>query len=887
MSGLADIVRKGATRGLDFVSLDELRKRTGVQPSEVLRFALSEMVCNSLDKPDAARIEVELRDDGAFYSLSVADNGSKKLTREELQLILDFENKASSKRGFLRVSRGYLGNALKCLFGYSYALAESKGLSPPPVIVQSGGFCHKIVLKPDRVWEVIDSEIESTDASDDGLTMLTVKFPRDDVSLNPSALWDMVSATHMVNPDRTIIFRVNGRETILAGSGTRKPLRRETSLLWYNSKQFTDLFNDFLRTVPETKLGDFIALFRGFRRDNRMCQRKLQELNAGNHDSGRAENLQFAFSPGTPIRDLPAPVVGKLFALLKDEAKPIRRRSIPSVLGIVGEESFKRLCERNGWKNLRYIVLCGNRMECPEPNHDGSCPNPDHVEFPCLIELAVLDRLDQEGLKLYQCVNFMASTEDVFSRLYNIPYHLGRAGIGKDTSMTVVAHLVCPVLRWLSYGKSVLEGISTIGSMLEKAFNKVLPIPKTPRVYRPPRPPKPLSWVPHGKIGDINYERRLSDFAGEILVADAQRSRRVKYSTRGWCYFMESKISKEEFKAFEDAFNDCRKIGLLPIDFVAEDQDETRRFQGIVEASDPAALLRRIGGDVESFLENLPASTTDYWRGEKFYVIMCVEKGDILNLFKPICDEYKVPIVSSKGWPPILLRAHIANLSKKAESNGLTPVLLLFYDHDPAGLKITETFRKNLRDCERGTGWSPKGLIIERFGLNKEDIDRHGLTWIENLKTGSGREAKDPQYIAQFGRRKCESNALFKNDDTLRAAEEICRRAIEKYYGQDALERFKQKEQESKAKLGLVYDDPVWKTFSERIGDLAQKLSQAEPERPREQEAVSETEVEVAIREGYYGRCPGCGHPFNYDESDIGRLMRCRVCNLPMRLRKK
>jgi hypothetical protein len=437
----------------------------------------------------------------------------------------------------------------------------------------------------------------------------------------------------------------------------------------------------------------------------------------------------------------------------------------------------------------------------------------------------------------------------------------------------------------------------SISVVMEKAFNKLLPIPKTPKVYRPPPPPKPLSWVPHGRLGDPNYERRLRDFASEVLAIDAKRTRRVRYSTRGWCYLVEGlgKISKGEFDSFENAFNDCRKIGLLPIDFVAEDQDVTRRFQGIREASDPAALLRRIGSDVESFLKTLPTSTTDYWNGEEYYVMMCVEKGDILNLFKPVCDEYKVPIVSSKGWAPILLRAHMANLSKRAESNGLKPVLILFYDHDPDGLRISDKFRKNLEDIRRATEYDPANLIIERFGLNEEDVEKHGLTWIDNLMTSSGRDlAKDygrigyvTDYIDEFGRRKCESNALFKNDDTLRAAEQICRRAIEKYYGQDALERFKRKEEESKVKLSRVYDDPVWQSFSDRIDGLARELGDRETETKPEPHPASEEEVEVVIREGYYGRCPGCGHPFDYDESDIGRLMRCRVCNLPMRLRKK
>lgn len=428
----------------------------------------------------------------------------------------------------------------------------------------------------------------------------------------------------------------------------------------------------------------------------------------------------------------------------------------------------------------------------------------------------------------------------------------------------------------------------SISSLMEKAFKKVLPIPKTPRVYQPPPPPKPLSWVPHGTLGDYTYEKRLKDFASQILAIDAQRTNPIKYSSRGWCYLLEGlgKIHKGEFDSCQKAINDCRKIGLLPIDFVREDQDETRRFQGIIEASDPADCLRNIRDEVSKMLENLPSYTTDYWTSEQYYVMMCVEKGDLLSLFKPICDGYHIPIVSSKGWAPILLRAHISSLSQRAEANGLTPVLLLFYDHDPAGLKITDTFRKNLSDCERGTGCSPNALMIERFGLNTDDIDRHNLTWIENLKTGSGRESHDYGYIQKYGERKCESNALFKNDETLRAGEEICRKAIEKYYGDDARERFKTKEEPSKQKFKEVYDDPLWKNFYARIDELVESLSVKRVKEGKQPSVpATEKEVEVTLDKKYYGRCPRCGRSFNYDISDVGRLVRCRYCFLPMRLK--
>jgi len=428
----------------------------------------------------------------------------------------------------------------------------------------------------------------------------------------------------------------------------------------------------------------------------------------------------------------------------------------------------------------------------------------------------------------------------------------------------------------------------SISTLMEKAFNKVLPIPKTPKVYHPPPPPRPLSWIPHGKPGNWLYEERLEDFANEILAINSQRTHPVKYSSRGWCYLLEGlgKIHKGDFGACQKAINDCRKIGLLPIDFVADDQDTTRRFKGIHVASEPNIQLKQLKKDVEEMLSNLPSQTTDYWIGEEYYVMMCVEKGDLVNLFKPICHEYHVPIVSSKGWAPILLRGHIARLSQKAEANGLTPVLLLFYDHDPAGLKITSRFRKNLRDCERGTGWSPNDIIIDRFGLNKDDIDKYNLMWIENLRTGSGRESHDYDYIRKYGRRKCESNALFKNDDTLKAAEEICRNAIESYYGSNAKERFKRKEEHSKQKLKEIYDDPLWEDLQARIDSLMTSLSVEKPERDKTPKPrTRETEVEVAVNNKYYGRCPKCGHSFEYNKHDVGKLLRCRFCNLPMRLK--
>jgi len=56
---LEDIIRPGTKRGLDFVIIEELRKRTGIMPDEVLKFAMAEMLCNALDT-DATVINISV-----------------------------------------------------------------------------------------------------------------------------------------------------------------------------------------------------------------------------------------------------------------------------------------------------------------------------------------------------------------------------------------------------------------------------------------------------------------------------------------------------------------------------------------------------------------------------------------------------------------------------------------------------------------------------------------------------------------------------------------------------------------------------------------------------------------------------------------------------------
>lgn len=81
---------------------------------------------------------------------------------------------------------------------------------------------------------------------------------------------------------------------------------------------------------------------------------------------------------------------------------------------------------------------------------------------------------------------------------------------------------------------------------------------------------------------DLNQtatREKLEEFADKIQ--DLQRRIGFKVSARGWCYQLETErlINKDEFDKVESWINKCRKIGILPIDFTAE--EEGRKFSGV------------------------------------------------------------------------------------------------------------------------------------------------------------------------------------------------------------------------------------------------------------------------------------------------------------------
>jgi hypothetical protein len=311
------------------------------------------------------------------------------------------------------------------------------------------------------------------------------------------------------------------------------------------------------------------------------------------------------------------------------------------------------------------------------------------------------------------------------------------------------------------------------------------------------------------------YQAELDAFYTSIQEIASRLE--FKVSSRGWCYILENAhaITKGEFDRVERLMNDGRKSGRLSLDICAV--DSAREFEGLdrLDLGTPASEAQWLLNYVKSAYRGY--TPRSFWEDQEYYLQLFVEKIDLKSLFAGLCGEFHIPHANARGWSDINGRADMMKRYALWEAKGKQPVLLYCGDFDPVGLQISDILRDNLNELADAVGWSPENLIIDRFGLNLDFIEEHGLTWIDGLATGSGKDLADPHhkahcsahvqsYIRRYGARKVEANAMVVRPDESRA---LFRETILRYLPEDAPARYQAvlaplREQVRQEVLGLL-----------------------------------------------------------------------------------
>jgi len=310
------------------------------------------------------------------------------------------------------------------------------------------------------------------------------------------------------------------------------------------------------------------------------------------------------------------------------------------------------------------------------------------------------------------------------------------------------------------------------------------------------------------------YQKKVAAFCAKILEVRSRLDFDV--GSRGWAYILEGErlIDKDEIDTAQDLINVCRKNGDLPLDICSEDDKRAAENLEDIDA-DPTEEAANIYDYVETAEANY--TPFSFWDDDDldYYVQMGVEKSNVKNLFAKPCAELYVPIVNLGGWADLNVRAGLMRRFKRKEAEGKRCVLLTFTDHDPGGLHIDKFLRSNLEDMARAVRWAPDDLIIERFGLDYDFIERERLTWIENLATSKGEyslndkrhpdhhKAYVQDYLHKYGARKVEADALLK---VPKLGRKLCRQAILKYVPASAPQRYLNKLRPAREELRRELD---------------------------------------------------------------------------------
>lgn len=286
------------------------------------------------------------------------------------------------------------------------------------------------------------------------------------------------------------------------------------------------------------------------------------------------------------------------------------------------------------------------------------------------------------------------------------------------------------------------------------------------------------------KASNAKYQADLRAFADQII--NLNRGLSIRVSARGWCYILEkeAKLGKGDFNLAERLITNCRKEGLLPVDICSEDNG---RVSEGVQGIDPRGAADQAEHLIEDLIDNAANDYTPYFFTDyqSCYIEMYVEKIDLKEVFRPICNRYHIPIANTSGSPDVNQRAATIDRFKAWGSRGKHCVLLYCGDLDPYGLLISDNLRNNFKEVSKTMDWTPDNLHIERFGLNRAFVDQRGFTWIENLETSGGEiavlgaDGKPKPGIMRTGGNKGNSHPMFCHEHVQRWLNEIGIRKVE------------------------------------------------------------------------------------------------------------
>lgn len=216
---------------------------------------------------------------------------------------------------------------------------------------------------------------------------------------------------------------------------------------------------------------------------------------------------------------------------------------------------------------------------------------------------------------------------------------------------------------------------------------------------------KLIKYVSH-VFGDRNREliRRINIILHEYQQLGFSLTLRqlfYQFVSRNWI-----KNTKKDYDRLGEILSKARRAGLVDWNSI---KDRTRYLRTYSTWPNAASGIQSAAN---SF-------ALDLWASQPYRIEVWIEKDALVGTIETVCDEYRVPFLSTRGFPSDSEMWEASNRMASYLAEGQIPIILHLADHDPSGLDMTRDIR------ERFDLFHMEDVEVHRIGLNIDQIEEY------------------------------------------------------------------------------------------------------------------------------------------------------------------
>ena len=166
--------------------------------------------------------------------------------------------------------------------------------------------------------------------------------------------------------------------------------------------------------------------------------------------------------------------------------------------------------------------------------------------------------------------------------------------------------------------------------------------------------------------------------------------------------------TQRSYKRLGSIVSDGRRAGMIDWDAI---EDRTRNLRSLATWNGPEEI---VGACASQF-------RIDRWADQPCRVEVWIEKDALIGVVEGICEEWRVPYFSCRGYTSDSEIWGAAQRLAAHLSNGQRALVLHLGDHDPSGIDMT----RDIRDRLALFGETDK-ITVKRIALTMEQVDSTG-----------------------------------------------------------------------------------------------------------------------------------------------------------------